>query len=66
MTAFAIIEVEDGLTIVQVEATEAPEDAAVRGGGMLVDPGPYPTYEDACDALAELEAEPDEEQSPNR
>ena len=60
MTEFAIIEVEDGLTIVELEPGENPEDVAAREGGTLVDPGPYPTYEDALDALANLEGEDEE------
>jgi hypothetical protein len=59
MTMFAIVEIDDGLTIVELQTGELAEDAAIRAGGMLVDPGPYETYEDACDAMAELEAEDD-------
>jgi hypothetical protein len=57
MVDFAIIEVDDGLTIVELHSGESPEQAAVREKGVLVDPGPFPTYEDACDALTDLEAE---------
>ena len=60
MVHFAIIELEDGLTIVEVKPHQTPEDAAAREGGTLVDPGPYPSYDDALDALAELEAEDEE------
>lgn len=61
MPSFAIIELEDGLTVVALEPGQEPEDAAASRGGVLVDPGPYVTYEDACDALAELEGEEQEE-----
>jgi hypothetical protein len=57
MNYFAIIELEDGLTIVEVKPHETPEDAALREDGTLVDPGPYSSYDDAVDALAELETE---------
>jgi hypothetical protein len=60
MANFAIVEVDDGLTIVEVLAGESPEDAALREAGVLVDPGPYTTYDDASDALAELEGEDEE------
>ncbi len=60
MVDFAIIELEDGLTVVELRAAESPEEAAARERGVLVDPGPYPTYEDACDALAELEGDDEE------
>ncbi len=36
------------------------EDAALRENGTLIDPGPYTYYDDATDALAELEAEDEE------
>jgi hypothetical protein len=60
MHNFAIIELEDGLTIVEIKPHEAPEDAALREGGTLVDPGPYTSYDDALDALADLESEDEE------
>ena len=60
MVNFAIIEVADGLTIVELHHDESAEQAAAREKGVLVDPGPYPTYEDACDALTDLEAEEEE------
>ena len=62
MVHFAIIELEDGLTIVELQPGDQPEDVAVREGGILVDPGPYPTYDDAYDAMIELEGEDDEEE----
>jgi hypothetical protein len=57
MGYFAIIEVEDGLSIAEVKPGQTPEDVAVKEGGTLVDPGPFPTYEDALDGLADLEEE---------
>jgi hypothetical protein len=59
---FAIIEVDDGLTIVQVMLGQSPEDAALAEGGVLVDPGPYDSFEEANDALDLLEVE-DEDRS---
>jgi hypothetical protein len=61
MAQFAIIEVEDGLTVAEVKPGEKPEDAATREGGLLIDPGPYATYEEATDAMIELQAEEDDE-----
>lgn len=61
MINFAVIEVEDGLTIVEVPAGQSPEDAAAAEGGTLVDPGPYHTYEEASDALDQLEMESEED-----
>jgi hypothetical protein len=61
MVDFAIIEVEDGLTVVELQPGQDPEDAAVKSGGVLVDPGPYPSYEEAMDALADFEIEDETE-----
>jgi hypothetical protein len=60
MISFAVIEVEDGLTIVEVMDGQSAEEAAISEGGTLIDPGPYATYEDACDALDLLEEDEDE------
>jgi hypothetical protein len=61
MIYFAIIEVADGLTIVEVQPRQSPDDAAVMHGGLLVDPGPYASCDEATEALLALEAEEDEE-----
>ena len=63
MVSFAIIEVEDGLTIVEVQPNEKPADVAVKHGGLLVDPRPYPSYEEANEALIALQAEEEDETS---
>jgi hypothetical protein len=60
MADFAIIEVEDGMTVVELKPHQTPEDAALKEHGTLIDPGPYKSYDDALDALAELEAEDEE------
>jgi hypothetical protein len=60
MVSFAIIELEDGLSVATVQPGQTPEEAAIREHGALVDPGPYVTYEEACDAIGELETADDE------
>ncbi len=60
MVYFAIIEVDDGFTIIEVKDDQSVEEIAVREGGILVDSGPYSSYEEACDALDQLEVEDDE------
>ncbi len=60
MGYFAIIELEDGLSIAEVKPGQTAEDAAVEEGGTLVDAGPFPSYEDALDGLADLEEEDEE------
>lgn len=61
MVEFAIIELADGLTVVELQPGQKPEDAAAIQGGVLVDPGPYASYEEANDALINLQAEDEEE-----
>jgi hypothetical protein len=61
MAEFAIIELEEGLTVVELPLGQTPEDVALRNGGTLVDPGPYSSYDDAYDALLELQYEDEEE-----
>lgn len=60
MTRFVIIEVDDGLTIATVETGQTPEEVAARDHGVVVDDELYETYEEAADALAELEATDEE------
>jgi hypothetical protein len=61
MVDFAIIELADGLTVVELQRGQSPEDAATSQGGTLVDPGPYSSYDDACDALIDLQYEDEED-----
>jgi hypothetical protein len=61
MVSFAIIEVADGLTIVEVQPGQRPEEVATSHGGVLVDAGPYDTWEEANDALLNLEGEDEED-----
>jgi hypothetical protein len=60
MISFAIIELDDGLSVVTVQPGQTPEEAAAKENGVLVDPGPYGTYDDAYDAMCELEGEGEE------
>jgi hypothetical protein len=54
---FIIIETDDGLTIEPRPADMTAEDVAAQHGGLLADPGPYETYDEANDALLILEQE---------
>ncbi|HVT28235.1 MAG TPA: hypothetical protein VHE81_09505 [Lacipirellulaceae bacterium] len=62
MVDFVIIELPDGLTVVELQAGQSPEDAAASQGGVLVDAGPYRSYDDAWDALLDLQYEDEENQ----
>lgn len=61
MPYFAIIELDDGFEVIEVLAGQSPEGAAVSEGGTLVDPGPYYSYEDANDAMDQLEVSDERE-----
>jgi hypothetical protein len=58
---YAIIENDAGLTVAEMKAGESPEQTAERAAGLLVDPGPYKSYQDAYDALVAIEDEDDED-----
>ncbi len=55
MESFAIIEVDNGLTVANVHPDQSAEDAARAQGGIVVDPGPFPSYDEAYDALLNLQ-----------
>lgn len=61
MTMYCIIETEDGLNIVEHAEGMTAEETAHRSGGTVVDSGPYDNYEQACEALAALQLELDDE-----
>ena len=57
MQSFVVVETDDGLMVAEVDGGSSPEAEAERLGGVLVDPTPYATYEDAYDALLIIDAE---------
>ncbi|HID74401.1 MAG TPA: hypothetical protein EYP56_00195 [Planctomycetaceae bacterium] len=62
MVLFAIIETEAGLTVAETGPDGRAEEAAARHGGIVVDPGPYKSYEDAYEALLALECDEEDAQ----
>lgn len=58
---YEIIETEEGLTVAEVQPGIMPEEVATLQGGILIDPGPYKSFEDAYDAILALQEEEDEE-----
>jgi len=58
---YAIVETDSGLTVAEMKPGMSPEDAAARYGGAVVDPSPYPTYEEACDAVLTLKEDGEED-----
>lgn len=61
MPQFMIIETDNGLTVTQRDPTLSPEDVAAKHGAVLIDPGPYPTYDEAYDALLALQLDEEDE-----
>ena len=61
MTSYIIIEIDDGLTAVELPADQNAEDIAIAQGGLLVDEGPFATIEEANDAIDNLEEAEEEE-----
>ncbi|QDV44460.1 hypothetical protein Enr13x_43260 [Stieleria neptunia] len=54
MNGFIIIEVDDGFTIAEIPEGATPESVAMQRGGVLVEGGPYKSFEEASDVLATL------------
>lgn len=51
MSSFAILETEDGLTVVEVPAGKLLVDVAEEQGGLIVDETLFESYEDAYDFM---------------
>ncbi|MCS7237427.1 MAG: hypothetical protein NZ899_04050 [Thermoguttaceae bacterium] len=60
MPKYAIIETDSGMTVVPILPGKTAEQMAIQMGGVVVDPGPYPSYEEAYDALLALRQEEEE------
>ncbi|MBA2112972.1 hypothetical protein [Bremerella alba] len=54
MVRFAILEVNQNLTIAQVTPGQLPEDTARQERGYLIDPDTYRSYEQAREALFKI------------
>ena len=61
MSFYEIIEIDAGLTVADLTPGLTPEEVAEKQGGILVDPGPYPDYDDAFEALMALQSYDDED-----
>lgn len=60
MGRFVVIEIDDGLTVVELDQTTSVEAAAEKNGGVVVDTTIYSSYDDAYDALLLAQAEDDD------
>lgn len=57
MPQYCILEFEDGWKVVEHPEGMTAEKTAHQKGGTVIDPGPYESYEDACDAMEALQGE---------
>jgi hypothetical protein len=62
MKGFVIVEIADGLEVVELKPNQTPEDAAFAINGFLADEEIYPSFEQAKDALADIAVEDEREQ----
>ena len=61
MSWFMIVETDRGLTVTNVPPNSSAEETAVRSGGVVVDAGPYPAYDEAYDAMQALDESEDDD-----
>ena len=61
MLLYEIIETDKGLAVAEMHPGVNPDEVAAARGGILIDPGPYRTFEDAYDAMLALQTDEEEE-----
>jgi hypothetical protein len=61
MLRYELIETDEGLTVIEITPGVTPEDAARQHGGLVIDPGPFTSYEDAYEALLALKFDDEDE-----
>ena len=64
MTRFAVIETDSGIAVAAIPTGATVEDVAAQQGGVVIDPGPFESYEDAYDAMLAIPDEEEERDSP--
>ncbi len=62
MLLYELIETDEGLSVVEIPEGATAEDAARQQEGIVVDPGPFTSYEDAYEALMALKLDEDEDE----
>ena len=60
MVSYEIIETDEGLAVAEIPNGATAEEVALARDGILIDPGPYESYEEAYDAMLALEEEEDQ------
>lgn len=54
MSEYIVIENDDGLLVVGVAKNQTKEQVALANVGVIVDEGPYDTYDEAYDAMLQI------------
>jgi hypothetical protein len=62
MLQYELIETNEGLTVIEIPSGRSAEEAARQQGGLVVDPGPFASYEDAYEALMTMKLDNEEEE----
>jgi hypothetical protein len=62
MVFYQITETDEGLAVAETQPGVTPEETAATQDGILIDPGPYKTFEDAYDAMLALQEEEEEDE----
>ena len=61
MMLYEIIETDEGMTVAEMTPGASAEETATRRRGVVVDPGPYRSFDDAYDAMLALKDKDDDE-----
>ncbi len=62
MLSYEIVETDEGLAVAEVPTGTTAEEVALARGGILIDPGPYKSFEEAYDAMLALQEDEDEDE----
>ncbi len=61
MLLYEIIETDEGLAVAEMHPGVSPDEVAAAQRAVLIDPGPYRTFDDAYDAMVALQSEEEED-----
>ena len=60
MSYYIVIETEEGLDVAEVAEGKTAEDAAAAAQGVIIDPGPHKSFEDAREAMLQIPEDEEE------
>jgi hypothetical protein len=63
MLRYELVETEAGLSVIEIPDGYTAEQAARQQDSLVVDPGPFTSYEEAYEALMALKLDEDEEEA---